>query len=292
MDNFYIKPYQVTGAFWRWVALAHVLVVCLASWYAPRHTPSTSVPMYLQVRAQGIASSVAMRSASAEVQRSGASESDLGAVSSQPASVLSESSSLEPPAPEERAQVETPKPLPLTPSASSVVHKHKKSAKTVSPAPPKKKTSVPASSAMRKGPSGHASQGGSQGKSKASQAMLDVLLASSGTVDGAVSSELGALAEGDSRVNEGIERIRQHIAAFWVLPTLPPAGSFVTCRIRLTDQGQLVEVKKIASSGQSVLDHSAIEAIEAASPFPMPRDAETRSLFLDWELTLRPEELF
>lgn len=132
---------------------------------------------------------------------------------------------------------------------------------------------------------------GISGSSQAKEVLNILNTSNYGSAFGELDAELGQLYAGNLLMDDAIAQMKSHIAAFWVLPTLPAPGSFVTLQIRLNNRGELLSAKKIASSGSSLLDEAAKIAVEAASPFPMPNDADVKQAFLDWELTLRPEEL-
>lgn len=61
--------------------------------------------------------------------------------------------------------------------------------------------------------------------------------------------------------------------------------------IRLTDDGKVISVKIIKSSGDAALDISAKNAILKASPLPVPNDSDIRKKFTNYRFTFRPDEL-
>lgn len=77
----------------------------------------------------------------------------------------------------------------------------------------------------------------------------------------------------------------------WILPENTNSNLASQFRIRLAPDGMVLAVSLTQSSGDDLLDRSAQTAIYKASPLPVPKDAETFSLFRDITLTVRPEQV-
>ena len=118
--------------------------------------------------------------------------------------------------------------------------------------------------------------------------VLAMLQSSTSNLSESLDAELGALSIASKNMQSELAMLKKHITAFWILPSLPPKGAFVTFKIALDAHGALVSFKKIASSGNTALDISAQHALESASPFPMPKDPSLSKEFREIELTLKP----
>lgn len=79
------------------------------------------------------------------------------------------------------------------------------------------------------------------------------------------------------------------ISQQWIIPESADRRLSSQFRIRLSPNGNVLEVSLIRSSGDSVLDRSAQSAIYKASPLPVPVDADAFNVFRDISLTVRPE---
>lgn len=74
----------------------------------------------------------------------------------------------------------------------------------------------------------------------------------------------------------------------WILPENANSQMSSKFRIHLAPNGVVLDVSLISSSGDSILDRSARDAIYKASPLPVPNDPKTFNLFRDISLTVRP----
>lgn len=85
--------------------------------------------------------------------------------------------------------------------------------------------------------------------------------------------------------------ILEAISKQWLVPLgVEPT---LSCRlmISLGSHGQVQNVLLLKSSGNALLDQSAIAAVYKASPLPLPSDAEAAALFKQFSLTLKPEQV-
>lgn len=82
--------------------------------------------------------------------------------------------------------------------------------------------------------------------------------------------------------------ILNSISQKWILPENANSLMYSQFRICLAPNGVVLDVSLIKSSGDTVLDRSAKDAIYKASPLPVPNDPKTFNLFRDISLTVRP----
>lgn len=75
-----------------------------------------------------------------------------------------------------------------------------------------------------------------------------------------------------SIINEYEVLLKKKIERYWVRPKNSPAGLSCELQVRLIPGGDVVEVKVTRSSGNSIFDRSAINAVKQASPLPIPDD--------------------
>ena len=84
--------------------------------------------------------------------------------------------------------------------------------------------------------------------------------------------------------------ILEAISKNWLVPpgTDPSLASQLV--ITLGAAGKVTNVQVVKSSGNALLDQSAIAAVYKASPLPMPPDADAAAMFKQFSLTLKPEQ--
>lgn len=68
--------------------------------------------------------------------------------------------------------------------------------------------------------------------------------------------------------------IKQKVNQRWMRPSSTAAGSRCTIRVRLLSDGTVMDAKVISSSGNEDFDRSAENAVNKASPLPVPKDKE------------------
>jgi colicin import membrane protein len=85
--------------------------------------------------------------------------------------------------------------------------------------------------------------------------------------------------------------ILEAIAQQWLVPpgTDPTLASQLM--ITLSADGKVQNVQLIKSSGNALLDQSAVAAVYKASPLPMPPDKDAAAVFKQFSLTLKPEQM-
>jgi colicin import membrane protein len=68
--------------------------------------------------------------------------------------------------------------------------------------------------------------------------------------------------------------IKQKVNRNWMRPSSTTAGSRCTIRVRLMSDGTVIDAEVISSSGDEDFDRSAENAVNKASPLPVPKDKE------------------
>lgn len=91
-----------------------------------------------------------------------------------------------------------------------------------------------------------------------------------------------------SEIDKYKTQILQAIAQRWLVPEDVDRGLSCKLTIRLAPSGAVLNVTLAKSSGDSVLDRSAIAAVYKASPLPVP-DTALFDKFRELSLTVRPE---
>ena len=68
--------------------------------------------------------------------------------------------------------------------------------------------------------------------------------------------------------------IKQKVNRSWIRPVSTTAGLKCTIRVRLLSDGTVMDAEVISSSGNEEFDRSAENAVNQASPLPVPKDKE------------------
>ena len=68
--------------------------------------------------------------------------------------------------------------------------------------------------------------------------------------------------------------IKQEVKRSWIRPISTAAGLKCTIRVRLLSDGTVMDAEVISSSGDEDFDRSAENAVNKASPLPVPKDKE------------------
>ena len=92
-----------------------------------------------------------------------------------------------------------------------------------------------------------------------------------------------------TQVNEYKAAIRNKLQRNWLRPLNWQPGTVCTLRVRLFPDGGVISARIVKSSGNVAFDDSAIRAVNKASPFALPSDAELRQQFVDFNLEFKPE---
>ncbi|MDX2164945.1 MAG: cell envelope integrity protein TolA [Gammaproteobacteria bacterium] len=97
-----------------------------------------------------------------------------------------------------------------------------------------------------------------------------------------------------SSINPGLAdkykaAIIQAISEQWLVPQHLPKNISCVLDIRVAPGGVVLQVTVKKSSGNPVLDNSAVAAVNKASPLPVPTDASLFDAFRTITLTVRPD---
>ncbi len=84
--------------------------------------------------------------------------------------------------------------------------------------------------------------------------------------------------------------ILEAISKNWLVPQGTNPSLATQLVITLGTAGKVTNVQVIKSSGNALLDQSAVAAVYKASPLPMPPDADAAAMFNQFSLTLKPEQ--
>ena len=90
-------------------------------------------------------------------------------------------------------------------------------------------------------------------------------------------------------VNKYKKLILNIIGQNWIMPKNRDQNSSVKLLIHLAPGGDVISVILIKTSGDKVLDTSAITAIWKSSPLPVPKDNVVFNKFRTFNITVRPE---
>lgn len=111
-----------------------------------------------------------------------------------------------------------------------------------------------------------------------------------------IAAKQAAIAKQKSQAIDGIVSkykglILEAISQNWLVP--PGTNPKLSCQlfIELGNDGNVTNVRVIKSSGNSLLDRSAVAAVYKASPLPAPSDAAAYQSFKKFSLTVKPENI-
>ena len=95
----------------------------------------------------------------------------------------------------------------------------------------------------------------------------------------------------DGIVNKYKGLILEAISQNWLVP--PGTSPTISCQlyIELGNAGKVVNVRVMKSSGNNLLDRSAVAAVYKASPLPAPSDSAAYQAFKKFSLTVKPENI-
>jgi colicin import membrane protein len=97
--------------------------------------------------------------------------------------------------------------------------------------------------------------------------------------------------EAQGIVNRYQALIQQAISEHWVIPPGADRKASSTLKIRLAQDGTVLDVSIVRSSGDPALDYSARAAVFKASPLPVPRDPTAFATFREFHLKAKPENI-
>lgn len=107
----------------------------------------------------------------------------------------------------------------------------------------------------------------------------------------AARQQMAAQAAAQARLmNDAIDRIRNHIRRFIVMPPDVAGNPQAEFEVSLIPTGEVLNVKLSRSSGNPAYDNAVERAIRKASPLPLPADPSLFGRFRDLNLKFRPNE--
>jgi colicin import membrane protein len=95
----------------------------------------------------------------------------------------------------------------------------------------------------------------------------------------------------NSELAKYTELIRQAISQQWIVPANSNRSAFCILEIALAPGGVVTNVQLKQTSGDPVLDRSAITAVYKASPLPVPTDPSLFKLMQDIQLKVQPDSV-
>ncbi|MEI6543959.1 MAG: cell envelope integrity protein TolA, partial [Methylococcales bacterium] len=70
------------------------------------------------------------------------------------------------------------------------------------------------------------------------------------------------------------QAIKQKVNRSWIRPVSAEEGLKCTIRVKLMSDGTVIDAEVVSSSGDEIFDRSAENAVNKASPLPVPNDKE------------------
>ena len=89
--------------------------------------------------------------------------------------------------------------------------------------------------------------------------------------EAATQAKLAAQALAEQQAKQAIQ---QKVNRSWIRPVSAEAGLKCTIRVKLMSDGTVIDAEVISSSGDEIFDRSAENAVNKASPLPVPKDKE------------------
>ncbi|MEQ1529497.1 MAG: cell envelope integrity protein TolA, partial [Methylococcales bacterium] len=84
--------------------------------------------------------------------------------------------------------------------------------------------------------------------------------------------------------------IQRKVNRSWIRPPSSSSGLKCTIRVRLMPDGSVVDAQVVTSSGDEIFDRSAENAVNKASPLPVPADRDLFSKeFRSFTFTFNPD---
>jgi len=85
--------------------------------------------------------------------------------------------------------------------------------------------------------------------------------------------------------------ILQSISQNWMIPPGIDKQLSCTLNIQLAPDGSVLNVSLSQSSGNVLLDRSAVAAVYKSSPLPVPKDSDAFETFRNFDLLVKPEDI-
>ena len=104
----------------------------------------------------------------------------------------------------------------------------------------------------------------------------------------AAQAKAAAAARAKSELAELAKALKRKVEQSWIRPPDSASGLKCTIRVRLMQDGTVLDAQLVTSSGDDLFDNSAINAVNRASPFKMPSDKELAKEFRQLTFTFNP----
>ncbi|MGR8978531.1 MAG: cell envelope integrity protein TolA, partial [Gammaproteobacteria bacterium] len=94
----------------------------------------------------------------------------------------------------------------------------------------------------------------------------------------------------EAELKKAISAIRNKVNQSWIRPRGTQPGLKCKIRVKLLPDGMVIDAEVIASSGDEIFDRSAENAVNKASPLPVPKDRDLFSKnFRSFTFTFDPD---
>ncbi|MCX7105827.1 MAG: cell envelope integrity protein TolA [Methylococcales bacterium] len=108
-------------------------------------------------------------------------------------------------------------------------------------------------------------------KQAKAEAAAKAEVAAKAEAEAATQAKLAAQALAEQQAKQAIQ---QKVNRSWIRPVSAEAGLKCTIRVKLMSDGTVIDAEVISSSGDEIFDRSAENAVNKASPLPVPKDKE------------------
>ncbi|MDD2802410.1 MAG: cell envelope integrity protein TolA, partial [Methylococcales bacterium] len=89
-------------------------------------------------------------------------------------------------------------------------------------------------------------------------------------------------------IDEATAAIKQKVNRSWIRPA-DATGISCIIRVKLMSDGTVVDAQVVTSSGDEIFDRSAENAVNKASPLPVPSDKELSKEFRSFTFEFKPK---
>lgn len=129
-----------------------------------------------------------------------------------------------------------------------------------------------------------------QNAQQATQQLLQQeLTTTTPTTDNTATTTTAASAADQGQIDKYKALIIAAISQQWIVPDIKNKNESCKILVHLAPGGVVLDVTITQSSGDDVLDRSAVTAINKASPLPVPKDSALFDSFRDINLTVQPQ---
>lgn len=92
------------------------------------------------------------------------------------------------------------------------------------------------------------------------------------------------LAKADKQIAQFMDQIGRRISAYWKRPPGSAKDAFCVLRVRVVPGGEVISVTVVRSSGDAFFDRAVENAINLATPLPVPKDPEIFELLREFNI--------